>query len=510
MSVTARDGWPPAIVTRVPPADVRRGDGADVSAFIEGFCPQVKDSVGGRSGEPLLLRPWQSKLLGAVFARRRDERLRHRIAFVGLPRKSGKSAIASGIALHGLLLGPRGGEVYSCAADRDQARIVFGTARAMVEMSPDLSDQCKLYRDAIEVPHRGSVYRVLSSEAFTKEGLSPTLVVYDELHAAPNRELWDVMTLAQAARFDALTLAITTAGVRTDQTGQDSVAYSLYQYAQRVASGEVQDDSFFAAWWQADPDADWRAPATWRIANPGLGDLQDVEDFESAVKRTPEAEFRTKRLNNFVASQQSWLPHGAWSVVDYCAPPLPGDPVPIVLGVDGSFSGDCTAIVAATVEELPRVWLVDVWEKQPTDRDDWRVDISAVEARIMEICGLFDVLEVAFDPYRWQRSMDVLAAAGVPIVEYASTSPGRMVPACAKFYDAVVSRRMLSDGSPVLARHIENCAVKVDRLGPRIVKEHRGSPRKIDAAVSAVIAFDRATFRREQPVEAPVPVFYGF
>ncbi len=507
---TARSGWPPAILTKVPAVDVKRGDGADVQSFIESFCPQVKDSVGGKSGQPLLLRPWQSQLLGAVFARRRDERLRHRIALVGLPRKSGKSALASGIALHGLLLGPRGGEVYSCAADRDQARIVFGSAKAMVEMSPDLADQCKLYRDAIEVPHRGSVYRVLSSEAFRQEGLSPTLIVFDEVHAQPNRNLWDVMTLAQAARFDALTLAITTAGVRTDQTGQDSIAYSLYQYAQRVASGEAQDDSFFAAWWQANPDADWRAESTWRAANPGFGDLQDPEDFDSAVKRTPEAEFRTKRLNNFVASQQSWLPHGVWASVDYCAPPSPNDNVPIVLGVDGSFSGDCTAIVAATVEELPRVWLVDVWEKQPTDRDDWRVDISAVEARIMQLCGEYQVLEVAFDPYRWQRSMDALAMAGVPIVEFASTSPARMVSACAKFYDAVVSGGLRHDGSPVLARHLDNCSVKVDRLGPRIVKEHRGSPRKIDAAVSAVIAFDRATFRREQPVEAPVPVFFGF
>lgn len=106
--------------------------------------------------------------------------------------------------------------------------------------------------------------------------------------------------------------------------------------------------------------------------------------------------------------------------------------------------------------------------------------------------------------------MDALAAAGVPVVEYASTSPGRMVPACAKFYDGVVSGGLRHDGSPVLARHVDNCVVKVDRLGPRIVKEHRGSPRKIDAAVSAVIAFDRATFRRELPVEEPVPVFFGF
>lgn len=199
-------GWPPAILTPVPLADRRRGDGAAVSDFIEALCPQVKDSVGGRAGEPLVLRPWQRELMSHLFARRADKRLRHKVALIGLARKNGKSALGSGIALHGLLMGPRGGEVYSCAADRDQARIVFGSAKSMVESSPELSEATKVYRDAIEVPSTGSVYRVLSAEAFTKEGLSPTLVIYDELHAAPTSELWNVMTLAQAARYDALTL----------------------------------------------------------------------------------------------------------------------------------------------------------------------------------------------------------------------------------------------------------------------------------------------------------------
>ena len=501
-------GWPPAILTPVPPADVRRGDGPLVTEFIEALCPQVKDSVGGRAGEPLVLRPWQRKLVDNLFARRADKRLRAKVALVGLPRKNGKSALGSGIALYGLFMGPRGGEVYSCAADRDQARIVFGMAKAMVEMSPDLMEQAKLYRDAIEIPSTGSVYRVLSSEAFTKEGLSPTLVVYDELHAAPNRELWDVMTLAQAARYDALTLAITTAGVRTDSTGQDSVAYGLYQYAQRVAAREVEDPSFFAAWWQAAADCDHRDPASWKLANPGFGDIQDPEDFESAVKRTPEAEFRTKRTNVFVSSQQAWLPHGEWAQLPKSAPPEDGTPV--VLGFDGSFNNDTTAIVGVTVEEHPRVWLVDVWEKQPGDRDDWRVDIGAVEARILEACGKWQVVEVACDPYRWARSMEVLAEAGVPVVEYPSSSPARMVPSTAKFYDAVVSGEVSHDHHPTLARHLDNCVVKVDGKGPRVVKEHRGSPRKIDAAVAAIIAFDRATHRREAEPEALVPQFFSF
>jgi len=103
--------------------------------------------------------------------------------------------------------------------------------------------------------------------------------------------------------------------------------------------------------------------------------------------------------------------------------------------------------------------------------------------------------------------MQVLESHGLPIVEWPSTSPARMVPACAKFFDAVTGNKLTHDGNPLLARHIDNAVVKTDRLGPRIVKEHRASPRKIDAAVASVIAFDRATVNRE---EQAIPQFYSF
>jgi len=503
-------GWPPAHLTPVPAADRRRGDGAIVGEFIEALCPQVKDSVAGRSGEPLILRPWQKQLLAHAYARRPDGRYRHRRALIGLPRKSGKSALGSGMALHGLMMGPRGGEVYSCAADRDQARIVFGSAKAMVEQSPELLAQVKLYRDAIEVPTLGSVYRVLSSEAFTKEGLNPTLVLFDEVHASPDDELWNVMALAQGARVDPMLIGITTAGVKADRTGGDSIAYRLYQHGRRVASGEAVDDAFFMAWWSAPEAADYRDPGTWRLANPGFGDLQDPEDFAAALTTTPENEYRTKRLNQWVNQQSAWLPSGAWTGLAQAAPPDPAEDVDVVLGFDGSFSGDSTALVGVTVEPVPRVWLIRAWERQQTDTDDWRVDIGEVEATIAAECGRRRVLEVVCDPFRWQRSMQEMAAVGLPIVEYPSSSPARMVPATAKFYDAVMSGALRHDHSPTLVRHLDNCVVKTDRLGPRITKEHRGSPRKIDCAVAAVMAFDRATFVREQPAPEVVPQFFTF
>jgi len=503
--ITETKTWPPRWLTSVSDSELSQSRGWEVSDFINSMCIQTKDTVAGRSGQQIVLRDWQLKLLDNLFAVREDGRFKNRTALIGMPRKNGKSALSSGIALWGLFMGEQGGEIYSCAADRDQARIVFGDAKKMIEAEPELLAQAKLYRDAIEIPSTGSIYRVLSSEAYTKEGLSPTLVIMDELHALPNRELFDVMTLGMGARREPMLMAITTAGVKTDQTGQDSIAYNLYQYGQKVIRGEYDDPSFFMAWWEASIESDHRDPETWKVANPAYGDLNSVEDFESAVKRTPEAEFRTKRTNAWVSSQTAWLPNGVWES-RIVKKEIDND-VPIVLGFDGSFSGDASVIMGVTIEDEPHVFMVQAWEKQTTDTDDWRVDSLEVEDTIIQFCKNHNVKEIACDPFRWQRTMQVLQDSGLPIVEWPSTSASRMIPACAKFYDAVVSEKLTQDGNALLARHISNAVVKVDRLGPRIVKEHRGSPRKIDAAVASIIAFDRATVSRNEP-EPLIPQFF--
>ena len=167
----------PLVITPVavkPFEDIARGDGEDFADFAESMCRITKDSVGGRAGELITLRQWQRRTAGMVLARRPDGRRRHRTGLIGLPRKNGKSAIGSALGLHGLVMDGQGAEVYSCAADKEQARIVFGVARRMVELDPELSSVIRIYRDALEHPESGSVYRVLSSEAFTKDGLSPT------------------------------------------------------------------------------------------------------------------------------------------------------------------------------------------------------------------------------------------------------------------------------------------------------------------------------------------------
>jgi phage terminase large subunit-like protein len=474
--------------------------GADAVDFINTFVTLTKDSVAGNTGEPIRLRSWQEQLLHETLELDEQGLFKKRTALWGKARKNGKSALVTGLGLWFLFNGDDGGEVYSCAAEKEQARITFGDARKIIEREPELAAICNIYRDVIEVPSTGSIWRVLSAEAYSKEGLNPSAVIMDEAHALPNRELWDVMQLAQASRKQPMMLATTTCGVKTDSNGQDSIAYQLYQYGKKVASGEIDDPTFYMAWWQADEKDDHRLESTWIKANPGYGDLNSKADFESMVKRTPEAEFRTKRCNQWVSSQNAWLPAGLWSKLRVAVTVDDFDDV--VLGVDGSFNGDTTAIVAVTVpktkDDKPHVWLVKAWEKQPNDPDDWRVDTLDVERTIIEFAQKHpNTKEIAFDPFRWQRTMQVLQDLSLPIVEWPSTSPSRMVKACAKVYDSVTEATLTHDGSPLLARHIDNCKLKIDNLGPRIVKESRASSRRIDAAVAFVIAYDRATSKLE-------------
>ena len=497
--------WPPRWLTPVTKKEIQDGDGQLYSQFAEAVCRVTKDSIAAPAGQLIEYRDWQKELLNHALARKANGRFKHRTALIGMGRKNGKSALAASVGLAGLTLGGNGSEIYSCAADRDQARIVFGTARRMVELDPELSSMFTLYRDVIEFKDKGSVYRVLSAEAYTKEGLNPSpLVIFDEVHAQPNRELWDVMSLAGGARTDSLLFGITTAGVKTSANGQDSLCYSLYQYGQRLVKGEAKDPSFFFAWWEpTNVEGDYRDPKQWIESNPGIGDIVDTEDFESAVLRTPESEFRTKRTNCFVSTTTAWLPVGSWeTLVDKERFPEPAEDV--ILAFDGAFSNDSTALVAWLLNgEKPHLMVLGLWEKPHDAESDWHVPVAEVEQVIIDACrdGRFNVKEIVFDPARWQRTFMVLDEDGLPVISYPNSAE-RMVPATQKFYEAVVNQSFTHDGDEGLARHIANCVTKQSSRGVMVAKA--SSRRKVDAAVAAIFGYDRAT----QPIERTPAVRY--
>ena len=500
----------PRWLTPVPDDAVARGDGDFIARFAEAFATITKDSVAGKTGTPMVLRDWQKNLLGRLFARDEDGGLRNRISLVGMPRKQGKSALGSLIAAFALVdVKTQGAEIYSVAADRNQARIVFEDTKKIVQNS-ELREHVTILRDSLYVPATGNVYRVLSADAPRHEGLSPTLVLFDELHAQPNRKLFDVMSLAQGARGKNATLiAITTAGVKTEtQTGKDTIAYTLYQYGIKVIKGEVEDDTFFMSWWEAPEGADHRLEDTWKVANPGFDDIVAASDFHSAVKRTPEAEFRTKRCNQWVSSQQAWLPQGVWDELEGDITILPDEEY--ILGFDGSYANDSTAICAVTVPkpgEKAKVQLIEVWEKDfERDDDSWRVSIDAVKQKIIDYTQEYPLVrEIACDPYRWASMMQDLDELGLPIVEYKTNLLNLMIPATQKVFEAITEGRLVHDGNPILSRHMDNCVIKIDHRGQRVTKESSTSRKKIDAAIAFIIAYDRADASR---IDEGVPQFF--
>ena len=495
MATKKIQGFPPRWLSPVAEVDLKRSRGNDIADFAEALCKITKDSIAGHAGEDLIFRPWQRELTKQLFAVKADGTFRHRIGLVGLPRKNGKSAWLSAIALESLVLGAQGGEIYSCAAEKEQAKIVFNTAKEMVRLHPELSELLTVYKDTIHNPKTGSVYRALSSDAFSKEGLNPTLVCFDELHAQPNRELFDVMSLAMGARIEPMLVAITTAGVKSDSSGKDSICFSLYEYGKRIALGEVVDPSFFFAWWEANNDGDYRDPNAWKEANPGFDDIVAADDFASAILRTPEAEFKTKRLNIWTSTSDTWLPHGAWDVLS--DPREIPDGTDVVLGFDGSFNGDCTAIVAVSVEEVPHIMPVAVWEKPDEADASWQIPVLEVEDAIRAAATRWQVLEIACDPYRWARTFQVLDDEGLPVVTFPQTA-SRMTPATTRFFESVVNSTLTHNGDARLARHIANAQLRTDNRGSRLAKEAKGSKRRIDLAVSSVMALERASWWQSQ------------
>jgi phage terminase large subunit-like protein len=274
------------------------------------------------------------------------------------------------------------------------------------------------------------------------------------------------------------------------------LCYTLYQYGVRVAKGEIEDPTFFMAWWEpASPDADHRDPNTWREANPGLGDLLSAEDLASAVLRTPENEFRTKRCNQWVSTTQAWFPTGLWeSLVD--PRPVP-DKAEVVLAFDGSFSGDSTGLTVHAITDH-HIDVAACWEK-PIDEEGWRVNPDEVEVAVRAAFERWRVRYCVYDPRIWQQMFERLAAEGYPVE--AMPQGLAMIQAAQRFYDAAQDHAITHSGDLRLARHIGNAIIKASPQGWRVMKETPNSPRKIDLAICAVMghAYAAAIPEPEQP-----------
>jgi phage terminase large subunit-like protein len=470
--------WQPAFYTpRISPLT----DGDEIIDFAAEHFVVLK---GFRAGEPLVFTAWQKWLLRSLFERDAEtKRLRYRRALIGLPRKQGKSLMLSAVAVYGMITGESGAEVYVVAGDRQQARIIFGEAKQQIQMSPVLSQECKVYRDAIEMPRFGSILRVLSSEFRGQAGLNPSLVLFDELWNQTTPDLYDQMTLGSGARIEPLVVSITTAGYDLD-----TVAGHLYQYGKRCAAGEVDDKSFGFWWWEAPADCDTNDEKAWRVSNPNLAEkLMDITDMRTAVKQSDESAFRRWRLNQWVRSQESWLPAGAW---EQCRDDteLRND-LPVWVGIDMAMKHDSIAVVIVQPQDDLLVTRARIWQPQ-----DEGVDVAAIEQHLRELHREFTVKEFVFDPAYFLRSAEHLADDGLPMVEFPQ-SAARMIPACGHAYELIVNGKVAHDGSPTFTDQVLSAAQRMTDQGWRLSKGK--SKRKIDACIALVMALDRATTRTQ-------------
>lgn len=224
----------------------------DAVAFFELY---LRHSKGEWAGQPFKLLPWQAdEIIRPLFGwKRPDGTRKYRRAYIEVPRKNGKSTLMAGLGLYLLTADREGGaEIYSAASDKDQARIVFAEAQLMVEQSPQLSQLCQTWKTSIASPRSNSSYKVLSSDVKSKHGFNAHGILFDELHAQPNRDLWDVLTTSTGARRQPLIIAITTAGY-----DKNSICWEQHDYACKVRDGIIEDDTFLPVIYAAAPDDDW-------------------------------------------------------------------------------------------------------------------------------------------------------------------------------------------------------------------------------------------------------------
>lgn len=491
------------------------------------FSTTLVHSKGEWAGEPFELQPWQARdIVRPLFGwKRADGTRRYRIAFIEVPRKNGKSTLCAGFALYLLTAdGEPGAEVYSAAADREQAGIVFEEAKAMVEASPELSSMCDVFKRSITVPDVRAVYRVLSRDAYTKHGLNAHGIIFDELHAQPDRELWDVLLTSRGARRQPLVIAITTAGF-----DKESLCAEQHDYARKVLDGTIDDPDFFAYIAAADPDDDWQSEETWRKANPGYGVTVKPEYLRAEAKRAAEIasyENTFKRLHLDIWTEQNvrWLQIETW---DKGKNPVDESELGgrvCYAGLDLASTTDLAALVLAfpdgeepeTFDILPFFWLpadnvrqkiktdgvrYDVWIQQGliTATEGNVIDYGAIALKLDELARRFDIKEVAYDRWGATELIQKLQDGGLDVIPFGQGFAS-MSPATKAFEALLISGRVRHGGHPVLRWMAGNVVVRQDPAG-NLKPDKAKSKNKIDGIVAMIMALDRATRKDDQDDE---------
>jgi phage terminase large subunit-like protein len=499
--MTRAISWPSSVPAPAssPPLTDAPSDGPKVARWIERNC---RYGEGDKFGQPVRLEMFQKLFLVWLFELKADGSRRYRRAMLEVPKGNGKTPLSAWVATYLLATQPSA-VIPVAAASYEQADLLFGDLRSCVKESPTLSPLFDAFEGEIQVKDGpGRAYKV-AAVAGTNDGQRPSAFFPDEIHEWTGNKARVHLVIANglSKRSDSLLLNTTTPGADLD-----SLAGRLHEYGYKVNSGEVTDDEFLFVHWGVNPDAQdlttsEGAAAAVRLANPASDAFLNVADVVSRKAQVPLHEWVRYHLGWWTTVAEYWLPPG--SAADCVSLEKIAQGADVVLGFDGSFNNDSTALVAVSVADKPHVQVVAAWER-PENAQEWQVPILDVEAAIRDACRTWQALEIACDPFRWARSYQVLEGEGLPVVEFPQ-SPARMTPATQRFYEAIVNQTLTLDGDPRLLRHLGNTTLKVDARGSRLAKEHRNSRRKIDLAIAAVMALDRASWHSANPTVAAAP-----
>jgi phage terminase large subunit-like protein len=445
-----------------------------VVAFSEAF---LKVPKGEGALSPFVLREWQQEIVEGLYP---TDRPRPRQALLSLPRGNGKTGLAAVLGLYGLFADDVASpQVLVVASNEAQAKHVFNAAKRMIELDDRLSERCHIFKDRIETPHNGGVFIALPATEAALQGYDPTLQIVDELHVV-SREIWEAVTSAAGKRSESLTLAIS-----TPSDSQESIMWDLVKLGR-----EGGNPAFYFREYAAPDGCRLDDEAAWKIANPALGDFLYIDAFRATMQTTREAAFRRYRLGQWVGSHNSWLPFGTWDKRAVQRELEPGER--IVMAFDGSASGDSTALVACTLDG--HVAPVAIWNKP--DTPGWRVPRAEVTAAVDDAFATYKVLELACDPWGWRSEIEDWAKrhGAKKVIEYNTGYRNRMGPATDRLYAAVMDGSMTHNGDDTLSLHVSQTVAEDTAVGAIVTKDRKNSPRKIDAAVTAIVAWDRMTF----------------
>lgn len=492
-------------------------DAADYAVmFIESLC----HTKGTWARQPFELIDWQEQIIRDIFGVLKPNGYRQfNTAYIEIPKKQGKSELAAAVAL--LLTcgdGEERAEVYGCAADRQQASIVFNVAADMVRMCPALSKRVKILDSQKRLIYQptGSIYQVLSADVGNKHGFNTHGVVFDELHTQPNRKLFDVMTKGSGdARMQPLYFLITTAGNDTK-----SICYEIHQKAKDIIEGRKIDYTFYPVIYGAEESDDWTDPKVWKKANPSLGitvGIDKVKDACESAKQNPgeENSFRQLRLNQWVKQAVRWMPMDKWDKCEFAVSEDDLEGRVCYGGLDLSSTTDITAFVLVFPPEdendkyiiLPYFWIpednlelrvrrdhvpYDVWERQGflQTTEGNVVHYGYIEKFIESLGERFNIREIAFDRWGAVQMVQNLEGMGFTVVPFGQGFKD-MSPPTKELMKLVLEQKIAHGGHPVLRWMMDNIFIHTDPAG-NIKPDKEKSTEKIDGAVATIMALDRA------------------